>query len=185
MLKHRWLALLVLVKCSSLGCFSYGNSPINILQKSFFPLEKKGTHTRAWGHPAGWLYSANLVEKDVPMPVTYCSYSAAGGSEHSWPLRFHKIKSSFGARLTSRSSARLYDPARTAGQTVFLVGSPTLSHQQSEWKNRVGEWMENSLGFKKPQRIRERRGGGITTEENEMPCKTPLAIILNWDICST
>lgn len=43
--------------------------------------------------------------------------------------------------------------------------------------------MESSLGFKKPQRIQERRGV-ITTEENEMPCKTPLAIILNWGICS-
>lgn len=32
--------------------------------------------------------------------------------------------------------------------------------------------MESSLGFKKPQRIQERRGV-ITTEENEMPCKIP------------
>lgn len=40
-------------ECSSLGCFSYGNSPINIVQKPFFPLEKKITPIRVRGHPAG------------------------------------------------------------------------------------------------------------------------------------
>jgi hypothetical protein len=53
MLQRGWLVLLVLVKCSSLGCSSHGNSPTNILQESFFPLVKKISHIRVWGHPAG------------------------------------------------------------------------------------------------------------------------------------
>lgn len=40
-------------KCSLLGCLSYGKIAINMLQKSFFLLQKKITPMKAWGHPAG------------------------------------------------------------------------------------------------------------------------------------